>query len=180
MDCNITRLQRSNQSSCLTTWAVGPGYYISRLWRFRSITLECADLSALSSSATCRSRPCLERSLGLAASSRRRTKAATGSPHSKRAQASDDARHDFDFGRGHRPIARLPFEIMKAGPPLFFGLTDLFVLACVLYDLITLKRIHRTTALAGLFIVASQPLHLLLGGTHAWLAFAAWLTDWVA
>jgi hypothetical protein len=77
-------------------------------------------------------------------------------------------------------IARLPFAIMQAGPPAFFGLTDLFVVACVLYDLITLKRIHRATALAGLFIVASQPLRLLLGGTHAWLAFAAWLTHWVA
>ena len=69
---------------------------------------------------------------------------------------------------------------MKAGPPAFFGLTDVFVVVCVLYDLITLKRIHRTTALAGLFIVASQPLRLLLGGTHAWLALAAWLTHWVA
>lgn len=77
-------------------------------------------------------------------------------------------------------IARLPFAIMKAGPPVFFGLTDLFIVACVLYDLITLKRIHRTTALAGLFIVASQPLRLLLGGTHVWLAFAGWLTHWVA
>jgi hypothetical protein len=54
---------------------------------------------------------------------------------------------------------------MRAGPPAFFGLTDVFVLDCVLYDLITLKRIHRTTALAGLFIVASQPLRLLLGGS---------------
>ena len=77
-------------------------------------------------------------------------------------------------------IARLPFAIMKAGPPAFFGLTDVFVLTCVFYDLITLKRIHRTTALAGLFIVVSQPLRLLLGGTHAWLAFAAWLTHLVA
>ena len=41
-------------------------------------------------------------------------------------------------------LARLPFAIMKAGPPTFFGLTDVFVLACVLYDLITLKRIHRS------------------------------------
>jgi len=73
-------------------------------------------------------------------------------------------------------IARLPFAIMQAGPPVFFGLTDLFVVAVLLYDLITLKRIHRATALAALLIVASQPLRLLLGGTHAWLAFAGWLT----
>ena len=76
-------------------------------------------------------------------------------------------------------IARLPFAIMKAGPPAFFGLTDVFVLTCVFYDLITLKRVHRATALAGLLIVASQPLRLMLGGTHAWLSFAAWLTHWV-
>jgi hypothetical protein len=74
-------------------------------------------------------------------------------------------------------IARLPFGIMKAGPPAFFGFTDLFVIACILYDLITLKRVHRATALAALLIIGSQPLRLLLGGTHAWLAFAGWLTN---
>jgi len=76
-------------------------------------------------------------------------------------------------------IARLPFTIMQAGPPAFFGLTDIFVAVCLLYDLITLRRIHRTTALAGLLIVASQPLRLMLGGTHAWLSFAAWLVNLV-
>jgi len=65
---------------------------------------------------------------------------------------------------------------MQAGPPAFFGLTDVFVVACIAYDLITLKRIHRATALAALLIIASQPLRLILGGTHAWLAFATWLT----
>lgn len=73
-------------------------------------------------------------------------------------------------------IARLPFAIMQAGPPAFFGLTDVFVVGCLLYDLITLKRIHRATALGALLIIASQPLRLMLGGTHAWLAFAGWLT----
>lgn len=76
-------------------------------------------------------------------------------------------------------IARLPFAIMQAGPPAFFGITDVFVLACISYDLITLKRVHRATALAGLLIVASQPLRLMLGGTHTWLAFAGWLTHFV-
>lgn len=77
-------------------------------------------------------------------------------------------------------IARLPFAIMQAGPPAFFGLTDVFVAAVVFYDLITLRRIHRATALAGLLIVASQPLRLMLGGTHVWLSFAAWLVNLVA
>lgn len=73
-------------------------------------------------------------------------------------------------------IARLPFAIMQAGPPAFFGLTDVFVVACIAYDMITLRRVHRATALAALLIIASQPLRLMLGGTHVWLAFAGWLT----
>jgi hypothetical protein len=73
-------------------------------------------------------------------------------------------------------IARLPFAIMQAGPPAFFGITDLFVLACISYDLITLKRVHRATALGALLIIASQPLRLMVAGTHTWLAFAGWLT----
>jgi hypothetical protein len=73
-------------------------------------------------------------------------------------------------------IARLPFAIMQAGPPAFFGLTDVFVVACIGYDVITLRRVHRATALGALLIIASQPLRLMLSGTHAWLVFAGWLT----
>ena len=72
-------------------------------------------------------------------------------------------------------VARLPLEIMKAGPPAFFGLTDLFILPIVVYDLITLRRIHRATLLGGLLIIASQPLRLMLAGTQPWLSFANWL-----
>jgi len=73
-------------------------------------------------------------------------------------------------------IARLPFAIMQAGPPAFFGFTDVFVLACIVYDLFTLKRVHRATLFGAILIIASQPLRLMLGGTQAWLAFAGWLT----
>jgi len=76
-------------------------------------------------------------------------------------------------------IARLPFAILQAGPPAFFGLADIFIVVCLLYDLITLKRIHRATALAGLLIIASQPLRLIIGGTQVWLSFATWLTHLV-
>ncbi|MCA1636547.1 MAG: hypothetical protein LC802_23375 [Acidobacteria bacterium] len=77
-------------------------------------------------------------------------------------------------------IARLPFEFLKAGPPAFFSLTDLFIVACLVYDLGVRGRVHRATAWGGLLIVASQPLRLWLGGTSVWLAFASWLTGWVA
>jgi hypothetical protein len=77
-------------------------------------------------------------------------------------------------------IARLPFPfIQQVGPLAFFGLTDAFVVFCVLYDFVTLRRIHRASALAGLFIIASHPLRMMLGGTNAWLSFATWLTHWV-
>lgn len=77
-------------------------------------------------------------------------------------------------------IARLPFSILKAGPPAFFGLTDLFIVACVVFDLITRRRVHRATVWGGLLIVLSQPLRLMISGTSAWMAFATWLTHWVS
>jgi hypothetical protein len=76
-------------------------------------------------------------------------------------------------------VARLPFDFLKAGPPAFFGLTDLFILPCLLYDLVTRGRVHRATLWGGLLIIASQPLRLMIAGTHAWIAFATWLTQWV-
>ncbi len=74
------------------------------------------------------------------------------------------------------PIARLPFEFMKAGPPAFFGLTDLFIVALLVYDLATRRRVHPATIWGGLLILASQPVRLIIAGTPAWLAFAGWLT----
>jgi hypothetical protein len=74
------------------------------------------------------------------------------------------------------PIARLPFGVLKAGPPAFFGLTDLFIVALLIYDLATRKKVHPATIWGGLLIVASQPLRLMISGTPAWLTFAGWIT----
>lgn len=77
--------------------------------------------------------------------------------------------------------ARLPFAfIQQVGPPAFFGLADLFIVPCLVYDLATRGRVHRATLWGGLLLVASQPLRLLIGGTSAWLSFADWLTRWAA
>lgn len=73
-------------------------------------------------------------------------------------------------------IARLPLDILKAGPPAFFVLTDMFIVACIVYDLIARRRIHRATVWGALIIVVSQPLRLMISGTSAWMAFATWLT----
>jgi len=76
-------------------------------------------------------------------------------------------------------IARLPFAfIQQYGPLAFFGLTDLFIIPCLIYDLITRGRPHRSTVIGGALIIASHPLRLIVGNTHAWLAFATWLTQW--
>ena len=76
-------------------------------------------------------------------------------------------------------VARLPFAfIQQYGPLAFFGLSDLFIVPCLLYDISTRGRPHRATVLGGALIVLSHPLRLIVGTTHAWLAFATWLTRW--
>jgi hypothetical protein len=72
-------------------------------------------------------------------------------------------------------VARLP-HVGPLGPLAFFGLTDLFIVVCLVYDRVVRGRIHPALIWGGLFIVLSQPLRLLLAGTDLWLAFATWLT----
>ena len=76
-------------------------------------------------------------------------------------------------------VARLPFDfIQQVGPLAFFGLSDLFILPCLIYDFVSRGRPHRATVLGGGLIVASHPLRLIVGNTHAWLVFASWITQW--
>jgi hypothetical protein len=73
-------------------------------------------------------------------------------------------------------VGRLPV-VESWGPLGFFGVTDLFIVAIAGYDLASLKRLHPATLWGGLFFIASQPLRMVIGGTAAWTAFAAWLTS---
>jgi hypothetical protein len=74
-------------------------------------------------------------------------------------------------------IARWPV-VMTAGVgiPLFFGLTDLFLVPIVIWDLASRGRVHPATLWGGLLLIASQPLRLVISGTAGWLAFARWAT----
>jgi hypothetical protein len=72
-------------------------------------------------------------------------------------------------------IARLP-HVAAAGPPAFLGLTDLFIVVCLVYDRLAHGRVHRAFWWGGLFIIVSQPLRLLIAQTGAWLSLASWLT----
>ena len=53
-------------------------------------------------------------------------------------------------------IARLPY-VLPLGPPAFFGLTDLLVVAAMVYDWWTRGRVHPALLWGGLFLIASQP-----------------------
>ena len=48
----------------------------------------------------------------------------------------------------------------------------------LVYDLGTRRRVHPATVWGGLVLVASQPLRLMISGTAAWTAFAAYATGW--
>jgi len=71
-------------------------------------------------------------------------------------------------------VSRLPF-VEDWGPVGFFGVADLFIVALVIYDIATRKRVHAATIWGGLFLITSQPLRLVIGGSAAWIAFATWL-----
>jgi hypothetical protein len=70
-------------------------------------------------------------------------------------------------------IARIPLQFIATGGALaFFGLTDLCLLACVGFDTVRNRRLHPAFLWGTLFIIAFQPLRLLLAGTDVWMRFA--------
>ncbi len=72
-------------------------------------------------------------------------------------------------------LARIP-AIFRFGPPAFFGFTDLLLLPIVAWDVASQRRLHRATLWAGLAVLISQPLRLIVSGTTVWMTFARWLT----
>ena len=77
-------------------------------------------------------------------------------------------------------VARLPLGfIFRLHPLALFGVTDLFIVPCLVYDFATRGRPHRATVFGGLLLVISQPLRFVIGRTHLWVAFATWLVHFV-
>jgi uncharacterized membrane protein YozB (DUF420 family) len=72
-------------------------------------------------------------------------------------------------------IARWPV-ISSFGPPAFFGITDLFIVALAIWDFRTRGRLHPVTLWGGLLAIVAQPAQLVFSGTEAWGAFARWAT----
>jgi hypothetical protein len=73
-------------------------------------------------------------------------------------------------------IARLP-GVLSLGPPVFFGLSFLFVVVGIVYDLITRRRMHPAYLWGGGWILLSVPLRLAVSATAVWTAFARWATS---
>ena len=75
-------------------------------------------------------------------------------------------------------IVRWPFPFMTM--QLASGITmtevfiDLFLVPIIIWDLVSLRRIHPVTLWGGIAILASQPLRWLLADTQAWQSFAQW------
>ena len=70
-------------------------------------------------------------------------------------------------------IARIPLHFIETGGPLvFFGLTDLCLLACVGVDTIRNRRLHPVFIWSLPLVIATQPLRLMLAGTDVWLRIA--------
>jgi hypothetical protein len=72
-------------------------------------------------------------------------------------------------------VGRLP-GVLALGPPAFFGLSFLFVVAAGIYDFLTRRRVHRVYLWGGALILASAPLRLGISATGAWRAVAEALT----
>jgi hypothetical protein len=71
-------------------------------------------------------------------------------------------------------VARLP-GVLPYGPLMFFGLSFIFILLGVGYDLASRRRVHPVYLWGGMLLVLSVPLRLAISGTPAWRAFAGFL-----
>jgi hypothetical protein len=72
-------------------------------------------------------------------------------------------------------VARLPGGL-RGGPPVFFGLSFLFVVVAGIYDVLSRRRVHRVYLWGGALLAVSVPLRLLISKTGAWRTVAELLT----
>lgn len=72
-------------------------------------------------------------------------------------------------------VARLP-GVLPLGPPGFFGLSFLFVVAAGIYDFLTRRRVHKVYLWGGALLAVSIPLRLAISETGAWRTLAELLT----
>jgi hypothetical protein len=73
-------------------------------------------------------------------------------------------------------VARLPIAwILQHGLLAIFGIQDLVLVACITYDTVVHRRLHRAFLWGGLWVILSLPLRMAVASTSAWASFAHWL-----
>lgn len=72
-------------------------------------------------------------------------------------------------------VARLP-GFLPLGPPVFFGVSFIFLVAAVIYDRVTRRRVHKAYFWGGTALVLSVPLRIAISATPAWKSLAEFLT----
>jgi uncharacterized membrane protein YozB (DUF420 family) len=71
-------------------------------------------------------------------------------------------------------IARWPLPMVQRNPLAAALLSYVFLLMMVVYDLWSMRKIHRATIWASAFLIFVQQIRFPVGQTAAWHAFATW------
>jgi len=75
-------------------------------------------------------------------------------------------------------IGRIPLDFIQAGGLLtVFGLPDLFILICVVYDTARHRRLHPAFGWGALFSFVWPALGFVLGGSSGGSTFATWVLN---
>ena len=78
-------------------------------------------------------------------------------------------------------VGRLPVAAFQSlGPLFFFGVPAVLAIVLLAYDTWANKKLNKVFLVGAIVLIASYPLRMLLAGTPAWMAFAAWVTSWAA
>jgi FtsH-binding integral membrane protein len=73
------------------------------------------------------------------------------------------------------PLARWPLAFIQRRSFRASLLSEVFLVALVIYDVWSTRRVHRATKWAGAFLVFVQFARPLVGRTEAWQSFAGWV-----
>ena len=75
-------------------------------------------------------------------------------------------------------ISRIPLDFIQSGGLLtVFGLPDLFILICVVYDTARHRRLHPAFGWGALFSFVWPALGIVLGGSSGGSTFATWVLN---
>lgn len=69
-------------------------------------------------------------------------------------------------------VARLPFAFLRSSSWNYLPTTDLFLVAVILYDVVSRRSVHRAYVWGGLLLVVEQALRIPVGETEAWKTIA--------